>query len=171
MPPGRPLCAGWLTKLGFNSGKWQRRYFMLTDTTLAYYADVGGKVKGQIDMTTLLALEEVRALRPWAPPAQGREETISPGSDSRGEGEAAKQREIRPEARRLTKQLGSNESSSSFFFLSLFSSRSHRPREMCADPACCCICCGAYCGLMAGCVVLEKISVFCSIAFGRSSSN
>lgn len=53
------MCAGWLTKLGYNSGKWQARYFILTDRTLSYYSDRGGKLKGEISMPAVLSVDEV----------------------------------------------------------------------------------------------------------------
>ena len=40
---------GWLTKLGFKSGKWQKRYFVLNgNTTLTYSKSPGGSEKGQL---------------------------------------------------------------------------------------------------------------------------
>eukprot|EP00053_Salpingoeca_punica_P009568 m.85678 g.85678 ORF g.85678 m.85678 type:complete len:483 (+) comp15066_c0_seq3:148-1596(+) len=52
-PP--PRRQGWLTKLGFNSGKWQRRWMVLTDSGLVYTAgpnDKGEKGRLFIDSSS-----------------------------------------------------------------------------------------------------------------------
>ncbi|EDQ85943.1 uncharacterized protein MONBRDRAFT_33977 [Monosiga brevicollis MX1] len=67
MPPERPLCAGWMTKIGMHSGKWQARYFVLTPSALSYFADVGGKYKGAIPVKGVISIDGVR---PGAPIAQ-----------------------------------------------------------------------------------------------------
>lgn len=51
--------SGWLTKLGYDSGKWQLRYFVLTKDHLAYYNDLGGKEKGRILTANIEGAETV----------------------------------------------------------------------------------------------------------------
>ena len=46
-----------MTKLGYHSGKWQLRYFVLTDAALNYYNDTGGKLKGSVPVPTILGVQ------------------------------------------------------------------------------------------------------------------
>jgi len=41
-------CEGWLTKLGFKSGKWQRRYFVLKHCKISYASGITSSEKGHI---------------------------------------------------------------------------------------------------------------------------
>ncbi|EDQ86510.1 uncharacterized protein MONBRDRAFT_28191 [Monosiga brevicollis MX1] len=51
-----PVHEGYLTKLGFNSGKWQQRYFVLKGQALAYLAKPGGTEKGCIPLSASAVL-------------------------------------------------------------------------------------------------------------------
>jgi len=56
-----PVFAGWMTKLGYNSGKWQLRYFVLTPNALTYFNDTGGKVKGEVAMSSVATIHKLLA--------------------------------------------------------------------------------------------------------------
>ncbi|EGD73696.1 hypothetical protein PTSG_05404 [Salpingoeca rosetta] len=56
---GPPLCSGWLTKLGYKSGKWQSRYFVLSKRHMTYYAGIGGKLKGSISVDSMKGVQVV----------------------------------------------------------------------------------------------------------------
>lgn len=53
--------AGFCKKLGFDSGKWQNRYFTLTNDSLTYYTDKGGREKGKIPVGEIISAEKVAA--------------------------------------------------------------------------------------------------------------
>lgn len=63
----QPYFAGWMTKLGFQSGKWQRRYFVLTRNKLAYYSKLGGTSKG-VRLAAIVPPRQLYSLARKAPP-------------------------------------------------------------------------------------------------------
>ncbi|EGD77363.1 catalase [Salpingoeca rosetta] len=55
-----PTVSGYLTKLGYKSGKWQSRFFVLDDTALRYYTEQNGQLKGEILVSTITSAEAVK---------------------------------------------------------------------------------------------------------------
>eukprot|EP00043_Microstomoeca_roanoka_P008726 m.83773 g.83773 ORF g.83773 m.83773 type:complete len:596 (-) comp14360_c2_seq1:656-2443(-) len=96
-----PTVSGYLIKLGYKSGKWQSRYFVLDDTALRYYTELNGQLKGEILVSTITAAEAVK------PGAQ-----VSPDAAT-----TAPKKPVGPFCLRITTQVKQVKGTRTFYFM------------------------------------------------------